>query len=85
MKKGFTLIELLIVITVIGTLAAVFISAVKVKSKKESHSLVGSPIFNDALSVGAPLATSPNNCISGYVVYGGKQLLDDQGHGVKCN
>lgn len=71
--RGFTLIELLIVIAIIGILAAIVAAP-----KKD---LLGpNPEY-----VPQPANYRNHECVAGYVVYKGKQIIDREGKGVPCN
>jgi prepilin-type N-terminal cleavage/methylation domain-containing protein len=82
--RGFTLIELMIVIAIIGMVAIIAVTGVN------SGSTLSGINSGSTLSAGWN-GLVEERCINGYkFVLGSRgrgmtQIVDDQGHGVKCN
>ena len=80
--RGFTLTELCIVIAIVGILTSIAIPAIT--GEKPKHSGIGGPSIN-AVTVDS----AQSRCIDGFKFIqdrqGTRQILDEQGHGVRCN
>ena len=81
--RGFTLIELMIVIAILGILLSI-IAIPAITGEKPTRSGIGVGSIN-----AATLIPSPIRCIDGFKFIqdrqGTRQILDEQGHGVRCN
>ena len=82
-SRGFTLIELMIVIAILGILLGIVIHPAKT-GDVPTRSGIGGPSIN-AVTVDS----SQSRCIDGFRFIqdrqGTRQILDEQGHGVRCN
>ena len=81
--RGFTLIELCIVIAIVGILASI-IAIPAITGETPARSGIGGPSIN-AVTVDS----TQSRCIDGFKFIqdrqGTRQILDEQGHGVRCN
>ena len=82
-SRGFTLIELMIVIAILGILLGIVIHPAKT-GDVPTRSGIGGPSINSAT-----VDSSQSRCIDGFKFIqdqaGTRQILDEQGHGVRCN
>ena len=82
--RGFTLIVLMIVIAILCILASIAIQAITGIGEKPTRSGIGGPSIN-AVTVDS----TQSRCIDGFKFIqdrqGTRQILDEQGHGVRCN
>lgn len=74
--QGFTLIEFMILLAI----GSIVLSIIMAPAKPRQSEM-------PSMSDNAPTRQSSGNanCIEGYKFVGGRQLLDDQGRGVRCN
>lgn len=80
-EKGFTLIEGMIVAAIIWILVAILAPALS--GTNSTYSAPSS--INSINSAPQKSSTTNETCIGGYIVLpSGKQLLNENGHGVKC-
>mgnify|MGYP003337716982 CR=1 FL=1 len=81
--RGFTLIEFMIVIAILSILVSIAFHPAKT-SDVPTRSGIGGPSIN-AVTVDS----SQSRCIDGFRFIqdqaGTRQILDEQGHGVRCN
>lgn len=83
MKSGFTLIEFLICLAILGILISIFAApSPKMTQTLESNNWTSGFVRPNGSS---NPKESQISCIEGYKFHSGRQILDEQGRGIRCN